>query len=469
MSLLTMDEFLSDPRFIEAKETILRVLAEHQGKMTGICEPDPDIEQSYSNLLNEFQELRAGDLFYPYLGSGIGRGPMVELADGSVKYDFISGIGVHHWGHSHPAVIEACLDAAIRDTVMQGNLQQNAESLELAGTLVQAAQIQGAPLTHCFFSTSGAMANENALKVIFQKKSPASRVVAFENCFMGRTLFLSQLTDKPAYRKGLPDIARVDYVPFFDPNDPQGAVKSAVKKLRRLVQRYPDSIALMCFEMAQGEGGFYPGESGFFKALMEICKENNIAVMVDEIQTFGRTPQIFAFQHYGLDEYVDVVTVGKLTQVCATLFTDEYRPGPGLLSQTFTGATSSIKAAQIIVRGLLRGGYFGEGGRINKLHDYIVSRLEMIRQGTNGAISGPYGIGAMVGFSVFDGSLETTKEFLQRLYSEGVIAFYCGSDPTRVRFLLPVGALTTDMIDTALVIVERVIIEMRSELSWNDQ
>ena len=76
---------------------------------------------------------------------------LVELADGSVKYDFISGIGVHHWGHSHPAMVEASLDAALRDTVMEGNLQQNVESVELVRSLLDAANAKGAKLKHCFF------------------------------------------------------------------------------------------------------------------------------------------------------------------------------------------------------------------------------------------------------------------------------------------------------------------------------
>ena len=86
-------------------------------------------------MLQKFGDIRGGTLYFPYLGSGIGRGPLVELADGSVKYDMISGIGVHYLGHSHPALIAASIDAAIRDTIMQGNLQQNVESVRsLPGT-----------------------------------------------------------------------------------------------------------------------------------------------------------------------------------------------------------------------------------------------------------------------------------------------------------------------------------------------
>ena len=167
---------------------------------------------------NNFQQFRGAKLFFPYLGSGIGKGSLVELADGSVKYDFISGIGVHHWGHSNATLVEASVDAALQDTVMQGNLQQNAQGAVLAQEILSAANAGGATLSHCFFSTSGAMANENALKIIFQKKYPADRVLAFEGCFMGRTLALSAITDREEYRQGLPATLSVDYLPFFDPD-----------------------------------------------------------------------------------------------------------------------------------------------------------------------------------------------------------------------------------------------------------
>ena len=59
----------------------------------------------------------------------------------------------------------------------------------------------GAKLAHGFLTSSGAMANENALKAIFQKQHPAHRLLAFEHCFAGRTLALSQVTDKAAFTR----------------------------------------------------------------------------------------------------------------------------------------------------------------------------------------------------------------------------------------------------------------------------
>lgn len=451
------DELAADARVVQAKKALLDVLGEYQQRITGIRTPNPELKVSYDALLKEFGELRGGSLFFPYLGSGLGNGVLVELADGSVKYDFISGIGVHHWGHSHPALVKALLDAAMRDTVMQGNLQQDIETVSLARSLLLGANKKGAKLGHCFFSTSGAMANENALKAVFQKKYPADRVLAFEGCFMGRTLALSQITDKAAYREGLPPSLAVDYVPFFAPAQPEESIRLAVDCLERYLARYPGRHAVMCLELVLGEGGFHPGRKDFFLALIEILRRHDVAIMADEIQTFSRTTELFAYQHFGLDDYVDVVTIGKSAQVCATLFRDEYKPRPGLLSQTFTASTSALFAAGVIIRGLMEGDYFGPDGKIARLHDHFETRLKRMQDLFPGLIEGPFGIGAMIAFTPFRGNPEKVKKFIHALFGAGVISFYAGSDLSRVRFLLPVGAVTFEDIDAVCEILEQTL------------
>ncbi len=462
MSGTIADEFLADPRICEAKRILLQAREEYCARLTGIRPPDTELRIGYDQLLKEYGNLRGGDLFYPYLGSGLGNGALVELADGSVKYDFISGIGVHHWGHSHPTIMEACLDAALSDTVMQGNLQQNVESVELARTLLEGVNRKGACLKHCFFSTSGAMANENALKVIFQKKFPANRILAFEGCFMGRTLALSQVTDKPEYREGLPRTISVDYVPYFAADRPEESTRRSVDQLKRHLRRYPGKHAGMVFELVLGEGGFYPGNREFFMELIHVLREHQIPILIDEIQTFGRTSELFAFQYFGLDEFVDLVTVGKASQVCATLFKDEFTPRPGLLSQTFTSSTAAIRVGRLVVRQLMDGAYPGPEGKIARFHDRFVSHLAAMEKRYPDKVHGPYGIGAMVAFTPFGGDPAMVKKFIHALFDAGVIGFYAGADPARVRFLIPVGAVTSDDIDAVASITENTLAIMSS-------
>jgi len=460
MSGLIADSLVGDKRVAEGKRLILQALSEHQAQIVGIGPPDAALKLTYDATISEFGELRGGPLFFPYLGSGIGNGPLVELADGSVKYDFISGIGVHHWGHSNPEIVEAALDAAISDTIHQGNLQQNTDAVDLCRTLVNAASARGSAIKRCFLSTSGATANENALKLVFQKKSPASRLLAFEGCFAGRTLALSSVTDRPAYRMGIPTTVAVDYVPFFDPDRPEESTTQAVDRLKRHLSRYPSQHAGMVFEFVQGEGGFHPGGREFFIALMDVCRQNGVAIIADEVQTFGRTTELFAFQAFGLDQYIDVVTIGKLAQVCATLFTAEFTPQPGLLSQTFISTTVAIRAARVIVSGLVDGGYFGADGKIARLHNHFVMRLREMETRRPDFVGGPYGIGAMIVFTPLGGDPDKVKRFVHVLFDEGVIAFYCGLRSERVRFLLPVGAVTFEHIDEVCSIVERTLIKV---------
>lgn len=452
-SSLVAQTLAADPRIAEAKRLLLEALITHQQTLTGIKPPNPSLKQSYDALLARFAEYRSSKLWFPYLGSGIGKGALVELLDGSVKYDFISGIGPHYWGHSHPEIASVMMDVALSDTVMQGNLQQNEDSFRICELLTRASH-----LDHCFLSSSGAMANENGLKIAFQRRFPATRILAFEHCFAGRTLSLSNITDKPSFREGLPTTVEVDYIPFYDAQRPEESTAEAVSVLKSHLARHPKKHAVMCFELVQGEHGFYPGSPSFFTALMRILKEHQVSILIDEVQTFGRTSALFAFQHFGLEEYAEIVTIGKLAHVCATLFNKEHRPRPGLLSQTFTSSTAAIRVGEHMIKGLLEGNYFGPSGKIMQLHHYFAKHLSLLAEET-GLITGPFGIGTMVAFTPFDGNTERVTQFVHALFDEGVISFIAGTQPTRVRFLVPAGAIELADIDQVIKIIKKVLLK----------
>lgn len=451
---LAAEKLLTDPRVAEAKTLLHAAIEDASKQLTGVRPPIPELKQTYETMLKDMGKHRGGGLWFPYLGSGFGKGALVELADGSVKYDFICGIGPNYFGHNNPAILDALVDAAISNTVMQGNLQQNVDSLELVSQLVKASG-----LAHCFLSTSGAMANENALKLAFQKRTPAYRILAFEHCFAGRSLAVSQITDKPAYREGLPTNVFVDYVPFYNPEYPVESTARTVEALKKYIARYPGGHALMCFEFVQGEGGFYSATREYFIEVMDILKKHNIAIFADEVQTFARTPELFAYQFYGLQSYIDIASTGKISQVCATLFTDEYLPKPGLLSQTFTGSTSAIKSSLTILHELRTGSYFGPEGRNQKLHNYFTEKLESLSKRHPQLIRGPFGVGCMIAFTPYDGESKKVNQFVHRLFDAGVISFVAGSDPTRVRFLIPAGVITLQDIDNAMNILEKTLLK----------
>jgi 4-aminobutyrate aminotransferase-like enzyme len=414
---------------------------------------------AYARSISDIERLRGRPLMFPMLGSGTGRGARVRLADGSEKLDFIGGIGVYAFGHADRDLLEHAVIAAATDTVFQGHLLPGPEYLRLSRLLVKHA---GRRIRHAWLAMSGAMANENALKLIFQKHAPADRVVVFERAFHGRSAVMAELSDRPAFRDGQPLRGNVLHVPFFDRNDPESTAKS-LAALDAHIRRHPGRIACMCFELVQGEGGFHTAPREFFTALMHRCKKAKLAVWVDEVQTFARTGELFAFRGLQLDEYVDVISVGKVLQGSATLFTHRYNPRPGLIAGTYAGATVGMAVGARIIERLESEGYLGEKGRVNVLARRIDARFASLNKRLPKTIGERSGIGAMQAFSVFDGSPEVARKVLEACFAEGLILLTAGSNPTKLRMLPPVN-LTDEELEAAFAVLEKALRRVAEEL-----
>jgi 4-aminobutyrate aminotransferase-like enzyme len=437
--------FLSHPKFQQGLDLILDALTDLQvnaGALDG---------ESYTQRLQHVARLRGRPLFFPYLGSGLGKGAKVRTADGRWLLDCAIGIGVHFFGHGHPDLLRAALTAAASDIVMQGNLQANTEY----GALLETLLAHSAPrLAHGWLALSGAEANENALKLIRYHQQPARDLIAFRRCFHGRTTTMAEVTDRPDYRKGQPTRERVFYIPFYEPDDPDSTRKT-LTALREVLDQYPGEIAACVFELVQGEAGFRVAPREFFAPLMELLKERDVTVWVDEIQTFGRTGELFAFQRLDLAEYVDVVTVGKLLQNSAVLFRDAYQPDPALISGTFAGSTVGMAVGRCIVEKLVQESYLGPNGRIALLEQHTREGLSRLHTDLPGAIHSFHGIGAMWAVEPTHASHDGIKALLQECYRNGLILYYAGvgEGPYILRIFLPGGVLTVDELSEALDIL----------------
>jgi 4-aminobutyrate aminotransferase-like enzyme len=408
--------------------------------------------QAYARAVRETERLRGSPLFLPMLTAGAGRGARVRLADGRMLLDFIGGIGVYAFGHSDRDLLGAAVAAAATDSVFQGHLAPGAEYLRLSRALVKHS---GPRLKHAWLSVSGAMANENALKMILQKHAPADRLVVFRGAFAGRTSTLAEITDRPGLREGLPLRGNVLHVPFYDPSDPDSTQRSLLA-LDDHLKRYPGRIAAMLFELVQGEGGFKLAPREFFVALMERCREEKLAVWVDEVQTFGRTGELFAFRTFELDEYADVVTVGKLLQGSATLFTKSYKPKPGLIAGTFAGASTGMAVGARIIERMSEEGYLGAEGRIAVLARRVEQRFRSLEKRLPRAVGQRSGIGAMQAFVPFDGSPELVDAVIRRAFEEGLLVFGAGERPMKLRMLLPVNT-TDEELEVGFAILEKAL------------
>ncbi len=439
-------QILSDARIIKAKKLINETVKDFQEKyITSILNPNIEIEKN----LNHAKSLRGGKLFFPYISSSLGNGSKVLLTDGSIKLDFINGIGAH-FGHGLEFLRNASIDAAIEDTIMQGNLQQNERSFELMKLLINKSSMD-----HCILTTSGAMANENGLKLLFHKNPQKNRILAFENCFMGRTISLAQITDKAKYRTGLPTSIHIDYIPFYDSKSPKKSIQKTTESIHKFLKRYPNQYAGICMELIQGEGGYNIGNTAFFNTIINIMKNESINILVDEVQTFGRTSELFASEHFNILKQVDVITIGKLSQVCATLYRKELKPEPGIISQTYTASTTAIECGYQIINYLIKNQHFGINGKNMVFGNYFNNLIKKVSEKQKNKISGPYGIGGMLVFTPYNGNPQKTGELLIKLFQNGLMGFTTGTLPQRIRFLLPLGAVTKKDIEEAIQIIDK--------------
>lgn len=442
----------------EAIEALVQEVVDASAQIEGIRGPDPEREPISKEMIEKVGLVRGRPLFFPFIGSGLGRGPYVELEDGSVKLDLINGIGIHIMGHSHPRVIAASLRGALSDIVVQGNLEPNKEYFEFSKKLLDIAS-RGSRLKHVWLATCGTMANENALKACRQKKTPARMILAMDAAFAGRSTLMAEVTDNPGFKVGLPSYNEVLRVPWFDKNKAQSG-ENSLSILKEHVARHDKNICCFSFEPMQGEGGYNVAPREYFLPLLDFCRERQIPIWLDEVQTFTRTGRFFAFETLGLGDFVDVCTIAKTAQNGATFFTEEFNPKPGLIAGTFSGSSVALAAGLEILNILDKENYMGPNGKIMKIHREFVDMLTELNETTcKGLLREAGGLGLMVAVTPLDGSKEKVDKLMQTLFKNGLICFNCGKGPYRLRFLLPMVMSSAD-IQVAKQILEKSVQEL---------
>jgi 4-aminobutyrate aminotransferase-like enzyme len=446
---------LGSQRFRAAKAELLQAISEASSRVQSIQPSSPEMRDQYSKSIQDFNKNRGRDLYFPFVAAGLGSGPYIELLDGSVKLDMVTGIGINFFGHSHPALMAEMVDAIPAD-IMQGNLEPGFEAKDLLQALL-ARVGTGCRIKHGWLTCSGTMANEIALKIIRQKKSPATKILAFRDCFAGRSTAMQEITDNPKYREGQPLYGEVEYLPYYDPKDPESTAYT-LAVMREHLTRYPAKFAAVMIELVQGEGGFNFAPHEWYVEVFKEAKKNGLAIWIDEVQTWGRTGELFAYQTFGLNEQVDVVTVGKMLQACGVLFTEEYNPKPGLVAGTFSGSTVALRTAKKTIE-LLEDGFLGKDGKIAKLAKRFETKLKTLAAGSlKGKLGEIRVVGGMVAFAPLGGTMDDVKAVLVKMFEMGVVAFYCGHGPYLVRMLPPMGAMTEADVDLVCQIAEKAIV-----------
>ena len=244
--------------------------------------------------------------------------------DKGIEYlDLYSGHGVISIGHTHPKYV-AKVKAQLDNLSFYSNAIQNPLQVELANKLGKLSNCEEYSL---FLCSSGAEANENALKVasFYTNKS---RVVSFFNAFHGRTSAAVATTDNP---KIVAPMNAQQVVTFLPLNEIE-LVETELKK---------GDVACVIIEPIQGVGGLDMGTTAFFQGLEKICALYNVVLILDEVQSgYGRSGKFFAHQYHGIKPDIICMAkgMGNGFPIGGILTSPKFKASYGLLGTTFGGS-----------------------------------------------------------------------------------------------------------------------------------
>jgi adenosylmethionine-8-amino-7-oxononanoate aminotransferase len=250
-------------------------------------------------------------------------GVRLRLADGRELIDAMASWWCAIHGYRHPALDAAAHDQLDRMAhVMFGGLTHE-PAVRLAQRLVE---LTPEPLQHVFFSDSGSVAVEVALKMCLQARPGRSRVLTVRGGYHGDTFGAMAVCDPVGGMHALFAGALTEHV--FADRPPRVLDARYAEHLEALVARHASELAAVIVEpVVQGAGGMWFYDPAVLRLLRELCDRHGLLLVLDEIATgFGRTGALFACEHAGVTP--DVMCVGKAltggyVTLAATLCTSE--------------------------------------------------------------------------------------------------------------------------------------------------
>lgn len=222
-----------------------------------------------------------------------GKGARLWDVEGNEYLDALAGIAVCNLGHCHPHVVKALQDQAAK-LMHISNFFVSEPQVKLSEQLVKRSG-----LDRVFFSNSGAESVEGAIKIARKYAHTNGRggtIISMEKSFHGRTL-ATIATGKKKMQHGFgPMPGGFQKVPFND-----------IEAVRAVIS---EEVAAIIVEPVQGEGGVNVAKPCYIRALRELCDQENIVLIFDEIQCgVGRTGELFAKDHYEVQP--DIMTLAK--------------------------------------------------------------------------------------------------------------------------------------------------------------
>lgn len=403
-----------------------------------VMDADPALKEEADRLRVFIEETRRRKMPYGAIINGLGGdGPYLCLADGSVKFDFVRGMGTYLFGYRASHLEEVRSACSGFPMFFENHFSP---SLHYYVNFLKAVAKESPPhLVHAFPCSGGAVANDFALKMVFgRKKCKAKNLFAFTGAFHGRTIGASYMTDISHDRPGFPLWSNVLRIPFYDPSRPEESIKHSQTVFKNKLKRCRSgSVSCFLLELFQGEGGFHAAPREFFLPLFEIAKNEAIPLIFDEVQTGLRTGDFLYSQRLGLESFADIITLGKALYTSVVLFTKEFSAERGI-AQTMPMTTLQAALGAHTIEYLRRFGYWQEGGIIRANEKIVVLDLALLKEELEPFVKETGVLGNLFFIELCDGSLEAVKSFCLQLFDKGVMGYWCGRGPYRARFYLPV-------------------------------
>ncbi|GBF76555.1 aspartate aminotransferase family protein [Paenibacillus sp. 598K] len=372
-----------------------------------------------------------------------GRGTTLWDDQGRAYLDFMAGLAVCNLGHV-PERVKARIELQLEQLWHVSNLFHLPIQEELAEKLTTLSCAD-----RVFFCNSGAEANEAAIKCArryHQRVLGNDRyeIVTFEQSFHGRTIATLTATGQEKVKDG-----------FFPL--PQGFAYARLNDIDSVRSCLTAHTAAVMLELVQGESGVRLAEPAFVMALAQLCREEGLLLIVDEVQTgIGRTGSLFAYEQYGIEP--DIITLAKGLAsglpIGAMLGQERLSEAfsAGSHASTFGGSPVAMAAGLATLETLLEDGL---AERARQTGAYALERLRQVSQDAP-AIREVRGLGLLIGIECS----EPVGPIIQRLHESGLLVLAGGIDVIR---FMPSLYVTCEEIDQAIGILSQVLAERQRE------
>ena len=358
-----------------------------------------------------------------------GNGATFVDSEGDEVIDFGSGIGVNSLGYNNEGWINAVTEQ-LKKVQHTSNLYYNSTVAEYAEMLTKKTGFN-----RVFLCNSGAEANECAIKLARKyscDKNGENRynIITLVNSFHGRTMATITATGQEHYHK------------FFDPFV-QGFKYAESGNAEQFLEMADDTVCAIILEVVQGEGGVVPTDFEYLKTVEKVCKEKDILLIIDEVQTgMGRTGKLFAYEHAGISP--DVVTSAKgignglpmgaclCTEKCAGVLT------AGTHGTTFGGNPVACAGAKYILNTLTED-FLNE---VTEKGEYIREKLAEFEE-----VKSITGLGLMLGIEL---KTKNASEIAKKCSENGLLIL---TAKNKLRMLPPL-VITKEEIDKGMEILK---------------